>query len=197
MKRNWYKGPECAYFITNTICDWKNIFVTQPFIQIVIDSWKQFQEERHILFYGFVIMPSHLHYIVQPKDQEYGIVEMQRDFKKYTAKLIIRELQTEAEQGDIPLIEIYRKGVLMREPTPVLLETFEKIGRYANQNFKVWLPEDRPEAVQSQKFLKEKLNYIHHNPVKAKIVDEPAAYPLSSARNYDSGGRFRFQNNKI
>jgi REP element-mobilizing transposase RayT len=132
-------------------------------------------------------MPSHLHYIVQPQKQEYGIVEMQRDFKKYTAKLIIKELQNEAEKGEAPLVGVFKKGVVKREPIPVLLDTFEKIGRYANQNFKVWLPEDRPEAILSQKFLKEKLNYIHFNPVKAKIVDEPEVYPFSSARNYYSG----------
>ena len=187
MKRNWYKGPDCAYFITDTVCDWKNVFVSQPFIQIVIDSWRHFQEVRNITFYGFVLMPSHLHYIVQPQKPEYGIVEMQRDFKKYTAKLIIKELQNEADMGEAPLIGVFKKIGIKRERISILLETFERIGRYANQNFKVWLPEDKPEAILSQKFLKEKLNYIHYNPVKVKIVNEPEAYPFSSAKNYYSG----------
>ncbi|MGS0747497.1 hypothetical protein [Halpernia sp. GG3] len=32
--------------------------------------------------------------------------------------------------------------------------------------------------------IKEKINYIHQNPVKEKIVTEPENYYFSSARNY-------------
>jgi REP element-mobilizing transposase RayT len=66
MKRGWYKGDDCAYFITNTVCEWKNLFIFQPYIQLIIESWKHFQEKRGIDFFGFVIMPSHLHYIIVP-----------------------------------------------------------------------------------------------------------------------------------
>jgi hypothetical protein len=32
-----------------------------------------------------------------------------------------------------------------------------------------------------------KLNYIHRNPLRAGLIDDPAAYPYSSYRNYDNG----------
>ena len=32
-----------------------------------------------------------------------------------------------------------------------------------------------------------KLNYIHRNPLRAGLVDDPAAYPYSSYRNHDNG----------
>jgi hypothetical protein len=34
-------------------------------------------------------------------------------------------------------------------------------------------------------FLHQKLNYIHMNPVRAGLVDEPQDYPYSSYRNYE------------
>ncbi|WP_406567313.1 hypothetical protein [Chryseobacterium kimseyorum] len=40
------------------------------------------------------------------------------------------------------------------------------------------------EEVFSNKWIKEKINYIHQNPVKQKIVAEPEHYYFSSARNY-------------
>ena len=33
-------------------------------------------------------------------------------------------------------------------------------------------------------FIKEKVNYIHNNPVRAGIVENPEDYMYSSARNY-------------
>ena len=34
------------------------------------------------------------------------------------------------------------------------------------------------------KFIKQKINYIHNNPVAQKIVEKPEDYIFSSARNY-------------
>ncbi|HAY3536663.1 TPA: transposase, partial [Elizabethkingia anophelis] len=36
----------------------------------------------------------------------------------------------------------------------------------------------------SNKWIKEKINYIHQNPVKERIVTESENYYFSSARNY-------------
>ncbi len=36
----------------------------------------------------------------------------------------------------------------------------------------------------SNKFIKQKVDYIHNNPVKAGLVDKPEEYLFSSARNY-------------
>ena len=35
-----------------------------------------------------------------------------------------------------------------------------------------------------QKFIEQKLEYIHNNPVRAELVDKPEEYRYSSARNY-------------
>ena len=40
------------------------------------------------------------------------------------------------------------------------------------------------EIVQSNWFIKQKINYIHNNPVKDKIVTLPEDYYFSSASNY-------------
>jgi hypothetical protein len=35
--------------------------------------------------------------------------------------------------------------------------------------------------------LRQKLNYIHRNPVRAELVEQPGDYPYSSYRNYEHG----------
>jgi hypothetical protein len=53
-----------------------------------------------------------------------------------------------------------------------------------NQQFKVWQNGYHGEQIYSNKFIKQKLNYIHQNPVMEKIVSCPEDYIFSSARNY-------------
>jgi hypothetical protein len=53
-----------------------------------------------------------------------------------------------------------------------------------DQQYKVWQSGYHAEIVQSNKFIYQKLNYIHNNPVVDRIVENPEDYLFSSARNY-------------
>ncbi len=52
------------------------------------------------------------------------------------------------------------------------------------QQFKVWQDGYHAELVETNWFIKQKVDYIHNNPVKDKIVSLPEDYYFSSARNY-------------
>jgi putative transposase len=184
MKRNWYKGNDCAYFITNTVCEWKNLFIFNQYIHLILDSWRHFQNKRATDFIGFVVMPSHLHYVIKTNNDDYGIIEMQRDFKKFTAKRIIEMLNNEIVNGSFEKNSLFQRMDVKRETARVLLDLFGKIGQYNRQNYKIWLPEDEPEAIISSDFMRQKLNYIHNNPVTKGFVAQREEYPFSSARNY-------------
>jgi hypothetical protein len=47
-----------------------------------------------------------------------------------------------------------------------------------------WQQNNQPVELQSNKFIDQKLNYIHNNPVEAGIVLSPEEYLYSSAINY-------------
>ncbi|MCX2742677.1 transposase [Mangrovivirga sp. M17] len=51
-------------------------------------------------------------------------------------------------------------------------------------NNKVWQDGNHPVLLEANKFINQKLAYIHNNPVEAEIVDEPEEYLYSSARDY-------------
>ena len=51
-------------------------------------------------------------------------------------------------------------------------------------NHRVWDEHSRSIPIWSEEMFSEKLNYIHNNPVKAKLVDKPEDYKFSSAKNY-------------
>jgi putative transposase len=56
-------------------------------------------------------------------------------------------------------------------------------------NYKVWQAGNHPEVIFSPEFQKQKLNYLHNNPVEAEFVDEPEYYLYSSARDYRTNRR--------
>jgi hypothetical protein len=51
-------------------------------------------------------------------------------------------------------------------------------------NYKFWQDGFHPKECGTYEFLKQKLDYIHNNPVVAEIVDEPWPYRYSSAKDY-------------
>jgi len=69
-----------------------------------------------------------------------------------------------------------------------MLDYFNGACKYLKRGkqFKVWQDGYHAEIVETNWFIKQKVNYIHNNPVKEKIVGLPEDYYFSSARNYAS-----------
>ena len=61
---------------------------------------------------------------------------------------------------------------------------FEAKKHKRNTKYQVWTHKNHPEYIYSNKFIRQKLDYIHNNPVKAGIVEHSEEYLYSSARNY-------------
>jgi REP element-mobilizing transposase RayT len=96
-------------------------------------------------------------------------VDTLRDFKKFTSKKLLQNIIEEPESRREWLLEHFSKACshLKRD-----------------QEYKVWQDGYHAEEVFSNKFIYQKLNYIHENPVKEKIVENPEDYLFSSAKNY-------------
>jgi len=109
-------------------------------------------------------MPDHLHLLIWLQGTS-TISEIMRDLKKFTAVRIIR--QAEIENRPEWLTVFSQAGI--------------KTGRSQN---KVWQDSFWDKIIFSGKMLRQKLNYIHRNPVRAGLVETVDAYPYSSYRNY-------------
>jgi len=121
------------------------------------------------VIHAWCLMPSHLHMIVSSKGD--GLSAIMRDFKKHSSKEIIKTIERINES---------RKGWM--------LDLFADVAKHLKRttNYKVWQDGNHPEILTSAKFTKQKLDYIHENPVADEIVDEPEEYRYSSARDYYS-----------
>jgi REP element-mobilizing transposase RayT len=165
-----YKAVEIdkAYFITITTVGWVDVFTRLSQKMVIIDSLKYCQSQKGLTIFAYCLMSSHLHLFCRA-DGKLTISEIMRDFKKFTSKKIIETVQSEPESRREWMLDYFKKSceLLVRE-----------------QNYKVWQDGYHAEEVFSNRWIKEKINYIHQNPVKEKIVTEPENYYFNSARNY-------------
>jgi len=118
--------------------------------------------------YAYVIMTNHIHLIARAKEG-FLLSDIIRDYKKYTANTLL---------------------TLIKEPTESrsdwMLKRFEFAAKRHKRNseYQVWTHENHAIEIYSDKFLQQKLDYIHQNPVRAAIVESAEEYIYSSAKNY-------------
>ena len=73
-----------VYFWTDTIKDWKNIFLNDDFKLIIINSLKELVMRDKIVIYAYVIMPNHIHLVWEMKTMN-GKEMPHASFNKFTA----------------------------------------------------------------------------------------------------------------
>ncbi len=64
------------------------------------------------------------------------------------------------------------------------LLAFHKARHKIDRVHQVWQEGSHPEQIQGEAMMRQKLEYIHNNPVARGYVDDPAHWRYSSARNY-------------
>ena len=157
-----------AYFITITTVGWIDVFTRLNQKNNIIQALNYFQQNKGLEIYAYCIMHSHIHILCKGTNGAI-LSDIIRDFKKHTSKKIIQTITEEPESRREWMLDYFRKSC-------------EHLKR--NQEYKVWQNGYHAEIVSSNYFIKQKIDYIHNNPVKDKIVTLPEDYYFSSARNY-------------
>lgn len=153
------------YFVTASISGWRHLLAEPNYIRIVLDSLVWLQNEKKILLFAFVIMPSHLHMILKPENKTIG--DIVQDFGSYTAHAILHELRKDKRED--------------------LLRFFHEQRRDTRHEHSIW-QDIQAKNIYSSKFLFQKMDYIHSNPVSKdwELIDDRAEYKYSSACFYDN-----------
>ena len=159
---------EEAHFITITTVGWIDVFTRVNQKYNIINALNYCKQNKGLEIYAYVIMSSHIHLLCKATNG-YIVSDVIRDFKKFTSKKIIQTILEEPESRREWMLEYFNKSC-------------EHLKR--GQKNKVWQDGYHAEIVETNWFIKQKVNYIHSNPVKDKIVSLPEDYYFSSARNY-------------
>jgi len=165
MGRSRYKIFEhnSPHFLTSTIINWIPLFTRPATVQIILDSLVYRQQYCGMKVYGYVILENHMHWIAQTENLNKEV----SSFKSYTAKFLIKYLEEQQSTRILEQLKFYKK----------LHKT--------DRQYQVWEEGSHPQLIQNEEMLRQKLEYIHYNPVKRGYVDKPTDWRYSSARNYE------------
>ncbi|HEY0432893.1 MAG TPA: transposase, partial [Chitinophagaceae bacterium] len=87
---------DACYYLTLNITDWTDIFVKPVFKQIIAESLNYFVAKKGLTVYGWCLMTNHLHLIARAGNGQ-SLPELADDFKKFTTKIILEDLEAESE----------------------------------------------------------------------------------------------------
>ena len=166
-----FHDPDGLYFVTFAVVEWVDVFTRKDYAEILLESLRFCQKEKGLVIHAWCIMSNHVHFIISRKGDK-ALHEIMRDLKKFTSGEIIRAIQNGNES---------RKRWM--------LAVFEYAAKFNsnNTNFQFWQQDNHPIELIGDKFILQKLQYIHRNPVTAGIVIESMAYRYSSAIDYAGG----------
>jgi putative transposase len=160
------------YFWTATIHKWHSLLQSDVNKQVIIDSLKKLSDDKLITIYGFVIMPNHIHLIWQQNELN-GKETPKGSLLKYTAHIFLKQLKA---QGKSYMYQV----------------------AFANKKHEIWQRDSLGIAIYSKHVGRQKLDYIHNNPVNGKwqLAKDDLSYHFSSSRFYETGiDEFGFINN--
>jgi len=157
-----------VYFLTFTVIDWVDVFTRKEYKIEIVNSLNYCIAHKGLTIFAWCLMSNHLHLVCRA-NEGFRISDIIRDFKKFTAKAIIKIM------NEIP--ESRKEWMMYR---------FEFAGKFDNRitKYKFWQETNHAVLLDNTKMIDQRTNYIHENPVRALIVSEPHEYLFSSARDY-------------
>lgn len=170
MSKEGYKirNTEGIYFISFAVVEWVDVFTRQQYRDIVLESLKFCQQQKGLLLHAWCIMSNHVHLIASAHDK--NLSDILRDFKKFTSVNLTEAIKDNPTES--------RKDWM--------LPVFRKAGKANSRNtsYQFWRQDNQPIECITYEFTKQKLDYLHNNPVEAGIVERPEDYIYSSAKDY-------------
>jgi putative transposase len=162
-----------TYYCTFTNYNWINLFDITNSYDLVYNWFNELNKAELADIIGFVIMPNHLHTILHFKKDDFNLNKIIANGKRFMAYQIIERLEI---QNNSTILKLLSEAVTERE-------------KKKGQLHKVFENSFDAKPIFSEKFLIQKLEYIHHNPVsgKWKLASYFTDYEHSSASFYVLG----------
>lgn len=156
-----------VYFITFTCVNWLPLFKICNAYDAMYNWFNHLKQNHHYII-GYVIMPSHVHAIIAFSNTGKSINTIVSNGKRFIAYDLINRLQQQ------------NSHLILGELSSSLNSTEIKEGKLHN----VFETSFDWKECRTEKFIQQKLDYIHMNPCKVGLIELPEQYEHSSAKYY-------------
>jgi len=123
----------------------------------VVDTWRRFAGERYDLI-AWVVMPNHVHVLVRVYEAV-PLAKIVQSWKSYTGRRIRALMEEESRAG-------------------------ARRTKWRGRTQRVWMREYWDRYIRDDRHFHTVVDYIHQNPVKARLVGAAKDWPWSSAREF-------------
>lgn len=166
------------YFITFTCYKWLSLIEQVNGYDLVYKWFDYLYTQNHSIV-GYVIMPNHVHVMIDFAPSAKKLNTVVGDGKRFLAYDIIRRLK---EQGETATLAMLENAVQSKD-------------RKNGHRHEVWKESFDWKYCETDAFAYQKLLYIHNNPCsgKWKLALDITKYEHSSARFYISGKHGGYQ----
>jgi REP element-mobilizing transposase RayT len=165
------------YFVTSVVIDFLPIFTNEEVCDIFVDNLRFYQERGDYILLAWVLMPNHFHLVAKITGLQ-TISAVVGNLKRMTSRQIrsLRRDEIKASASSAP----------------------KKVWSAQEHEREVSLPKDRVWehrfdcfVVTNEDALRQKIQYIHFNPVRKGFVENPTEWKWSSARDYEGASNSR------
>ena len=160
-----YNIPGHAHELTFSCYNKQKFLLSDRAYQWLIKAVERAREKHSFSLWAFIFMPDHVHLLIHPMDKEYDISQILKDIKSDTARKAVKYLKENNPSGLSKLStgQQYRK-----------YRFWQKGGGYDRNIIK-------------ESALVNSVRYIHNNPVRKALVDEPGKWHYSSYNCWMNG----------
>jgi len=160
-----YNIPGHTHELTFSCYRNRNFLLSDRTCQWLIESIEIARKKHRFSLWAYVFMPDHVHLLINPMNETYSISDILKDIKTDAARKAVKYLKENNPSGlsQMSTNQKYRKH-----------RFWQKGGGY-----------DR--NIVKENTLLHTVRYIHNNPVRKELVDEPGKWYYSSYNCWMNG----------
>ena len=164
-----FVDTEGYYFVTYSVVGWIDVFIRNEYKNILLESWRYCQRSKGLQIHAWMIMTNHVHMIIS-RGSSIALPDIMRDMKKYTATALLKAIAINKQES--------RKEWL--------LSLFKEAGKANSNNtaYQFWQQSNHPILLDNAEKTKQRLDYLHQNPVRAGFVEKPEDWLYGSGMDY-------------
>jgi putative transposase len=168
-RQRHYYGLNHLHYLTASTYRRARVFDSPRFRSHFVKTLDELRTRLGFKIFGWVLMPEHFHLLIWPSESA-DPSRIVQSLKERTAIYILKNLRD--HQGHTWCRKMLGRLTL---PSTVQLHGPGRVWQRRFYDLNVW----------SEKKRREKITYMHNNPVKRGLVSSPDQWPWSSCMFYD------------
>jgi len=98
-----------SYFLTLTVVGWIDVFTRKNHKDAIIESLRYCIKNKGLNVYSYCLMTNHLHLVVNT-NEPFELRDVIRDFKKFSSKKILQQIQDQPESRREWMLQEFEKA---------------------------------------------------------------------------------------